>query len=1289
MDNVDPEDTLMDLDDPGCYSNGNTRTGTYNSSDDDETHTPSCGNGAVDQTSEECDDGNVVNGDGCKSTCHREYQCNDGIDNDGDTRIDFGSDPGCSALSDDDEFNTYECNDDLDNDFDNAVDVDGRDSNGDGDFTDPGELPPDFSCDSQFDESEGSPLAQCQDGINNDDGDSVSDYPADPGCDSTQDNDERNACGDGEDNDGDGFSDFPADDGCRDEIDANERGPSLTILSPTEGSSFDQSSVTVMYALGVDVEGVVRIGYVLDGSQQIFADHTSTLTLTGLTDGQHTLSVTAANSSDALFRNAEATDSVVFTVALPAQCSDGLDNDGDTKVDFGTDSWNDPDCRDGEDRDERGPRITIISPTAGSTITTNSTTVTYTKSDDLQGVEKVLWSLDGVTFTDGGNTGSFPLSNLRNGSYTITVVAADANGNPFRNLEATATISFTVNSPACGDLADNDGDGKTDYGTGASNDPGCESALDNSELGPRVTITASLDGSIIGTFSTNITYTISDDTLNVAKVLRSLDSAPYVDVGIGGSFTLTNLTEGDHTLSVAAARSNDTLFGNTEAQSTITFTVDVPECSDRIDNDSDGVMDHPADPGCSDANDNDEKNACSDAIDNDGDLLTDFGTGPLNDPGCQNAQDMDERNACTDGVDNDGDGLTDFGDEQTNDPGCSDSQDVSELNACGDGVDNDSDGAMDCNDFSCRSGGACDPQKNDEASPPSECQDSLDNDGDGFRDFRVDGTGDPGCSSAQDNDEFNLFQCNDGMDNDNDGASDCSDFSCLRVDGTCDPYDNREDWGLSACQNGLDDDGDNLTDYPSDGGCSDQQDNMEEDQCADAIDNDGDGTKDYGVDPSNDNGCESFFDNSESGSVLTITSPVDGSVQVVPDITVAYQTGGDMLNVALVGYALNGGAIIYKSPVNGNFTIQNLGEGTYVLQVQTARSDGSLFPNPESADSVTFTVYFANCNDGVDNDSDGAEDCQDIGCLRDDGTCDVLRKEDSRMSQCQDTSDNDGDGAVDCQDFSCLTAGGICNPQKNDEASPPSECQDSLDNDGDGFRDFRVNGTGDPGCSSAQDNDEFNLFQCNDGMDNDNDGASDCSDFSCRRNDGTCNPLKDDESQPPAQCQDGRDNDGDGAVDEAGDFSCDGSQDNDEAFPVAECQDSLDNDGDGLTDLSDPGCDSSQDGVEYNPRLCRDGRDNDGDGLTDFPNDPGCTSPHDNTEMNAECSDVFENDDDSAVDYPLDFSCFVRWLHWEAERAPKAWCQDGKDNDNDGLIDFGEDPGCRSLQDHSENDIER
>ncbi len=97
-------------------------------------NSPGCGDGSI-TGSEECDDGDVDNGDGCSSACAVENnwsctgepsvctqtQCSDGLDNDGDSLIDDGNDPSCSNPNDNDESSA--CNDTLDNDADGDIDM--------------------------------------------------------------------------------------------------------------------------------------------------------------------------------------------------------------------------------------------------------------------------------------------------------------------------------------------------------------------------------------------------------------------------------------------------------------------------------------------------------------------------------------------------------------------------------------------------------------------------------------------------------------------------------------------------------------------------------------------------------------------------------------------------------------------------------------------------------------------------------------------------------------------------------------------------------------------------------------------------------------------------------------------------------------------------------------------------------------------------------------------------------------------------------------------------------------
>ena len=131
------------------------------------------------------------------------------------------------------------------------------------------------------------------------------------------------------------------------------------------------------------------------------------------------------------------------------------------------------------------------------------------------------------------------------------------------------------------------------------------------------------------------------------------------------------------------------------------FVTQLPVCGDGLDNDGDGLVDFPADPGCSATNDRDETDVqCSDGIDNDGDGRIDF----PDDPECSSPNDTTEGGTpqCSDGIDNDGDGVSDF----PADSDCTSATDRIERAqpACNDGVDNDGDGDVDFpDDVGCHS----------------------------------------------------------------------------------------------------------------------------------------------------------------------------------------------------------------------------------------------------------------------------------------------------------------------------------------------------------------------------------------------------------------------------------------------------------------------------------------------------------------------------------------------------------------------------------------------------------
>jgi probable HAF family extracellular repeat protein len=186
--------------------------------------------------------------------------------------------------------------------------------------------------------------------------------------------------------------------------------------------------------------------------------------------------------------------------------------------------------------------------------------------------------------------------------------------------------------------------------------------------------------------------------------------------------------------------------GQTEAW--MAFVVE-PECENEVDDDGDGRVDFPDDPGCSGPQGLVEDPQCDDGADNDADGLVDH----PDDPGCAAASSATESPQCSDGADNDGDGLVDWPD----DPICLSAAGASEAE-CGDGLDDDADGFADLDDAGCANA--------DDPSERTSCGDELDNDGDGFVDFPAD----PGCAGPGAVTESPA--CDDAADNDGDGLVD-------------------------------------------------------------------------------------------------------------------------------------------------------------------------------------------------------------------------------------------------------------------------------------------------------------------------------------------------------------------------------------------------------------------------------------------------------------------------------------------------------------------------------------
>lgn len=283
-----------------------------------------------------------------------------------------------------------------------------------------------------------------------------------------------------------------------------------------------------------------------------------------------------------------------------------------------------------------------------------------------------------------------------------------------------------------------------------------------------------------------------------------------------------------------------------------------------------------------------------------------------------------------------------------------------------------------------------------------------------------------------------------------------------------------------------------------------------------------------------------------AGIEFTFSEPVEGfGTWILDDIVEDSQY---VLQVTEVG-----GATYTSSPMDGGngvnlavdgfiAVVSNVGITKVVVQQQTLSGSPSnvdffYLDHVQVGDRFPPEI----CNNGVDDNADGAIDCGDSECATD-PTCPEI---------CTDGVDNNGDGLVDCDDPDC----------QNNPAHPncgETLCADGVDNDGDGGSDCAdADCFGETGCTVEA--------LCADGLDNDGDGLTDCADIDCT-DDAAC----------PENCTDGIDNDGDGRID-CNDRECSTAPNCPEI-----CGDGLDNNADDLVDCLDPIC-SAQPGCEDAP----------------------------------------------------------------------------------------------------------
>lgn len=538
---------------------------------------------------------------------------------------------------------------------------------------------------------------QCRDGFDNDE-DGITDFPRDPGCESLTDDTESDACpgncpqcSNGMDDDGDGLIDFGQDTiGCiagADDDESDECFPGIPILPYPSGGIVDGSiSGPPVYVGDCASNTTARediYGFVLE-------DEIKLANITFSTLGSDDDNVVYVRKGDCNAENNELSciDDTQFgeELVLPNPepgvyyvFVDGF-NDGDRLYDltiFGTIAPGDP-CQLGSDRffcSERHAcdplsEVCVVSQCSNET------------DDDADGLEDFPYDPGCETINDNDESDDCPDG---------------------------------PNCSECGNQVDDDGDGRIDFGF----DPGCLSAIDDDEVDECIPGVFPVEIDDTGTTGTtpnslaesNFVASCSEDIGSPEDVYhysldKELSTLTFSTEGSTGDTVLSVRLEDCGNIAAEMACANELTGGeaatvrdpvqgryfvfvdgnfgsnldyvlqisgtlaegqacdplDTQFRCEDGFNCDggsmvcVPAaCDNDTDDDADGLIDFPNDPGCDSPSDDDESDLCPDdascpqcanQIDDDMDGDIDF----LNDVGCQGANDNSEVNECIAGI---------------------------------------------------------------------------------------------------------------------------------------------------------------------------------------------------------------------------------------------------------------------------------------------------------------------------------------------------------------------------------------------------------------------------------------------------------------------------------------------------------------------------------------------------------------------------------------------------------------------------------------------------------------
>lgn len=500
----------------------------------------------------------------------------------------------------------------------------------------------------------------CNDGQDND-GDGLTDYPADPGCTSTTDTSEAedtSQCQNGRDDDGDGKVDYPSDPGCVSRLDNDESTASPTsssssstassVISSSATTSRSSSSTTSFSSVpsggGSSSATAILILSVSDSRTTILPGERYTYGVTLTNAGQasssvnvsldlsgklNVLSVSSAGSLSAASSSAGgmgsgrvmwsnvsvgANTSVILTAEVQAQ----------SVIANGTVL-------------QAKAQVTSASLTA----TDDTTVLVMTANDGCIDVIKetydtnnaVLTPVTQFSFALSGGAATCGNGVINSGEQCdyASVCAGVANGQP---CDCTATCQLcqagqncAFTWPANGAMTvQNDGGGRARFvpltpGTYTVTEtvPNTWSQISVTPANGSVTVTA-------GTQCAVVTFK------NRQLIASSSSRSSSTSSGASSSSTTSSSNSSNSSQTSSPTSSSTSSF--------ISSVANVPQCSDGLDNDGDGLVDSPADPGCAGVGGTDESSAttqCQNGVDDDNDGRVDMG-----DAGCKSAQDNSE-----------------------------------------------------------------------------------------------------------------------------------------------------------------------------------------------------------------------------------------------------------------------------------------------------------------------------------------------------------------------------------------------------------------------------------------------------------------------------------------------------------------------------------------------------------------------------------------------------------------------------------------------------------------------